>query len=67
MEPAGGSSDWFQRPVGGSMTAALVIGGESEVAAIRVLDRGRSFGEQLSQKTVESWVGMEGSVFKLVS
>ncbi len=65
MEPAGGSSDWLRRPTGGSITAAMVIGGSSEVAAIRVLDQRQSFGESLSESTVEDWLAMKGSVFRM--
>ena len=65
MDPAGGSSDWFQRPTGASMTAALVIGGSSEVAAVRVLDQSQPFDELLSGDTVAKWLSVEGSVFKL--
>ena len=65
MEPAGGSSDWLRRPAGESTTAALVIGGSREVAAIRVFDRGQPFGEILDGSVVQKWLGMEGSVFKM--
>ncbi|KAL6715778.1 target of Sbf [Lecanora helva] len=65
VDPAGGSSNWFQRPVGSSMTAALIIGGMEEVAAIRVLDQDQSFSEQLDKGTVDGWLGMESSVFKM--
>lgn len=65
MAPAGGSSDWFQRPTGGSITAAVVIAGEHEVAAIRVLDGGQSFDATLSEDVVSGWVNEAGSVFKM--
>ena len=67
MAPDGGSSDFFERPTGGSMTAALVIGGSDEVAAIRVLDNGQSFEESLSNENVQGWVKQESSVFKMGS
>ena len=47
------------------MTAALVIGGSSEVAAVRVLDQSQPFDELLSGDTVAKWLSVEGSVFKL--
>ncbi|KAF6240147.1 hypothetical protein HO173_001757 [Letharia columbiana] len=65
MAPAGGSSDWFRRPTGGSITAAVVIAGEHEVAAIRVLGDGQSFDTTLNEDVVNGWVNEEGSVFKM--
>lgn len=65
MAPAGGSSDWFQRPTGASITAAVVIAGEHEVAAIRVLGEGQSFDRILSEDVVNGWVNEQGSVFKM--
>lgn len=65
MAPAGGSSDWFQRPMGGSITAAVVIAGKHEVAAIRVLGEGQSFDAILSENVVNAWVNEQGSVFKM--
>lgn len=67
MEPAGGSSDWFRRPTGGSLTAALVVGGHSEVAAIRVLDQGQPFSTKLSGSVIDHWLSTEGSVFKMAT
>ena len=72
MAPAGGSSDWFQRPVSGSIVAAVIIAGEHEVAAIRVLndeEAGSAFDTVLSQEVVDGWVGdgqVQGAVFDLV-
>lgn len=65
MAPAGGSSDWFQRPTGGSITAAVVITGENEVAAIRILSEGQLFDKTLSVDVVNGWVNEQGSVFKM--
>ena len=66
MAPAGGSSDWFQRPTGKSITAAVVIAGEHEVAAIRVLGEGQLFDTTLSEDVVNGWVNeQQGSVFKM--
>ena len=65
MAPAGGSSDWFQRPTTGSITAAVVIAGEHEVAAIRVLGEGQSFDTTLSEDVVNRWVNEQGAVFQM--
>ena len=65
MAPAGGSSDWFQRPTGPSITAAVVIAGEHEVAAIRVLGESQSFDRILSEDVVNGWINEQGSVFKM--
>lgn len=67
MAPAGGSSDWFQRPTGGSITAAVVIAGENEVAAIRIVGEGQSFDTTLSEDLVNGWVNEQGSVFEMDS
>lgn len=67
MAPAGGSSDWFQRP-SATITAAVIIGGSSEVATIRVLDQSfSSFEEALAGSVVETWLGGQGSVFDMSS
>ena len=65
MAPAGGSSDWFQRPSSDSIVAAVVIGGNNEVAAIRVLEDGLSFDEILSESTVDDWLEGQSSVFAM--
>lgn len=65
MAPAGGSSDWFRRPTGESITAAVVIAGEHEIAAIRVLAEGQSFDTTLSEDVVNGWVNEQGAVFKM--
>lgn len=65
MAPAGGSSDWFMRPAGDSITAAVVFAGSSEVAAIRILDQGQSFDVSLSEGVVNSWVKEQSSLFKM--
>lgn len=65
MAPAGGSSDWFQRPTEGSITAAVVITREHKVAAIRVLVEGQSFDTTLGEDLVNGWVNEQGSVFKM--
>ena len=65
MELAGGSSDWFRRPIGESISAGLVIGGHHEVAAIHVFDYKQPFSEKHSNDVVERRLNMKGSVFKM--
>ena len=65
MAPAGGSSDWFMRPTGDSITAAVVFAGNNEVAAIRILDQGQSFDASLSGGIVNSWVEGHSSLFRI--
>ena len=67
MAPAGGSSDWFQRPTGDSITAAIVFAGNNEVAAIRVLNQEQSFGESLSGTVVNGWVEQRSSTFNMAN
>lgn len=65
MAPAGGSSDWFMRPTGDSITAAVVFAGSNEVAAIRILDQGQSFDVSLSGVVINSWLEEQSSLFRM--
>lgn len=67
MAPAGGSSDWFLRPSGDSITAAVVIGGINEVAAIRVFNQGQTFEDSLSATLVDEWLNTKGSEFDMTN
>ena len=67
MDPAGGSIDWLQRPVRGTITAALVIGGPKHSATIRILGQEQTFGEFLGGEVVDSWVDIRGSIFRMTS
>ncbi|KAL9130502.1 MAG: hypothetical protein Q9217_001322 [Psora testacea] len=69
MAPAGGSSDWFQRPTNETITAAVVFAGKSEVAVIRMLDDGQDFDETLPDQTVDGWIKKTSdmSMFKMGS
>lgn len=67
MAPAGGSSDWFQRPMGGSVTAAVVFHGSSEVVSIRVLEQGQAFEESLEGSVVDGWVEERSTLFDMAS
>lgn len=63
MAPAGGSSDWFQRPSEDSVKAAVIIGGRKEVAAIRVLVQEQIFAEILEESVINDWLDAEGTSF----
>ncbi|KAL2041325.1 hypothetical protein N7G274_005707 [Stereocaulon virgatum] len=67
MAPAGGSSDWFLRPMENSVTAAVVFHGSSEVVSIRVLEQGQAFEESLEGSVVDRWVEERSSVFDMAS
>lgn len=61
MAPAGGSSDYFQRPSEGTITAAVVFTGSNEVAHIQILDDGQGFDEVLEAGVVERFTSQEGN------
>ncbi len=65
MAPAGGSSDWFMRPTGGSIIAAVLFAGGNEVAAIRVLHNRQRFDGSLSSSLINEWVGEQSSTFNM--
>ena len=67
MAPAGGSSDWFLRPREGSVTAAVVFHGSSEVVSIRVLGQGQAFEESLEGSVIDGWVEERASMFDMAS
>ena len=72
MAPAGGSSDYFQRPAGGSIKAAVVFTGGNSTVHIQILDDDVDFGGTLSDGDVEGFLSMMGaskvsSMFKLAS
>lgn len=67
MAPAGGSSDYFARPVKESIKAAIIFTGSNETVTIQVIDDIVAFEETLSAATVESFISAEGSVFKLAA
>jgi hypothetical protein len=71
MLPAGGSSDYFQRPVGQTVKAAIVFTGANETVTIQILDENVSFGKVLKDACVHQFMsGVEGkmkSLFRLVA
>ena len=66
MAPAGGSSDYFKRPVKNTITAAVVFSGEGKAVVIRILEGKEGiFGQALNKELVEEWIKGKSSVFKL--
>lgn len=58
-----GSSDYFTRPTGGSVKAAVVMGDYS--ATIKILEEGFVFGESLTQAQIKSIVEGVATLEKL--
>ena len=72
MAPAGGSSDYFKRPVNDTIKAAVVFYGRNQTAVIQLLDDIVTFGEALTPAFIEQFIGdlpppKRKSVFKLVA
>lgn len=67
MKPAGGSSDWFMRPMDEPITIAVVFGGEEKGVLVRVLQGSQDFAPILENGLVESWMEGECSLFRLGS
>lgn len=70
MAPAGGSSDYFERPVKGSIKVAVVLYGRNQTAVIQLLDDIVAFGDVLTEGFIESVIAdlpppKKQSVFKL--
>lgn len=61
MAPAGGSSDYFNRPIEGTIKAAVIFTGSNEVAHIQILDDGQGFDEVLDAGFVEGFTSQEGN------
>ncbi|KAL8639057.1 MAG: hypothetical protein Q9228_003856 [Teloschistes exilis] len=72
MAPAGGSSDYFQRPEKNTIKAAILFMGSQESAHIQVLDDSRTFDESLAAEVIDSMTkdgsgSAMSSVFRLTS
>ena len=67
MAPAGGSSDWFMRPSGDSIKAAIIFAGSNEVAAIRILEQGQSFDDSLDVSIINGWLKEQSSLFNMAN
>lgn len=70
MAPAGGSSDYFDRPVKGSIKVAVVFYGRNETTVIQLLDDIVAFDDVLTEGFIESVIAdlpppKKQSVFKL--
>lgn len=55
----GGSQDYFQRPVDGTMKAAVIFNGADKT--IHVMEVSDDFGSTLSADTVSGWLSQAGS------
>ncbi|CAO1598210.1 target of Sbf [Xanthoria calcicola] len=72
MAPAGGSSDYFQRPEKSTIKAAVLFQGANKAAHIKILDNNQSFDESLAADVVEAMAqdsgsGGQSSVFRLAN
>ena len=70
MAPAGGSSDYFDRPVKGSIKVAVVFYGRNETTVNQLLDDIVAFDDVLTEGFIESVIAdlpppKKQSVFKL--
>ncbi|KAL8916142.1 MAG: hypothetical protein Q9208_008679 [Pyrenodesmia sp. 3 TL-2023] len=70
MAPAGGSSDYFQRPENHTIKAAVLFMGSNQSARIQILDDNQMFGESLAAEVIDAIAGndskSQSSVFRLV-
>ncbi|KAL8779344.1 MAG: hypothetical protein Q9213_006987 [Squamulea squamosa] len=72
MAPAGGSSDYFQRPEKSTIKAAVLFHGANQAAHIKILDNNQNFDESLAADVVQAMTKDDGnsgrsSVFRLAS
>lgn len=69
MAPAGGSSDYFPRPIEQIVKVAVVFTGSNETATIQILDEIVSFQEDLTEQYVQQFItgtnGKTRSLFHL--
>ncbi|KAL8669031.1 MAG: hypothetical protein Q9168_006364 [Polycauliona sp. 1 TL-2023] len=68
MAPAGGSSDYFQRPEKSTIKAAVLFSGADQAAHIKILDDSQNFDESLAADVVKAMAqdsdqGGQSSVF----
>jgi hypothetical protein len=61
----GGCSDYFSRPLAGSMKAAIIFSSSTETIQTVVLDSSVVFSEGLVDEIVSSWCGVTGSVVNI--
>lgn len=61
MAPAGGCSDYFERPTKGTIKAAVVFRGSNELAHIQILDSSQRFDMTLSTEVVDGFTGKIGN------
>ncbi|KAI9841081.1 MAG: target of Sbf [Thelocarpon superellum] len=56
MGQAAGDSDYFVRPTGATIKAAVILDGSSSIAHIQVLDDSVTFGDTLSKSDVDGFL-----------
>ncbi len=61
MAPAGGCSDYFERPTVGTIKAAVVFTGSNEVAHIQILDFAQGFDAVLDAGVVEEFTSQDSN------
>ena len=61
MAPAGGCSDYFERPTKGTIKAAVVFTGSNEVAHIQILDSSQRFDMTLATEVVDGFISQAGN------
>ncbi|KAL8803925.1 MAG: hypothetical protein Q9182_002892 [Xanthomendoza sp. 2 TL-2023] len=72
MAPAGGSSDYFQRPDKSTIKAAVLFHGDNQAAHIKILDDRQEFDESLAAEVIQGLTKDKdnnglSSVFRLAS
>lgn len=71
MAPAGGSSDYFQRPENRTIKAAVLFMGSCQSTRIQILDDSQIFGESLAAEVVDAMAQddsqSKSSVFRLAA
>ena len=65
MAPAGGASDWFERPISDPVTIAIIFAGEGEKAMIRVVGEEADYGSTMGQGLINKWIKGNSTVFSL--
>ena len=72
MAPAGGCSDYFERPIKNTIKVAVVFAGINETASIHIVEDSQAFDNVLAGSVVDGFVNQAGvtgatSLFKLAA
>jgi hypothetical protein len=62
MAPAGGSSDYFERPTKNTIKAAVVFTGGNETASIHIINDGQSFDSTLAGSVIDGFTNQAASM-----